>query len=109
MNQWMAAILLFTFKLVHIPGKEHAGPDGLSQRRGVEGDVEERDGGWVNKVLGLGVWVVTWMGKDREGEGTAEEDTLKSTLWPSFLLLSLSQSSTPDIKLPHLKDDIMMD
>jgi len=44
MNRWIAAILLFTFKLVHVPGKDHGGPDGLSRRKPAEGDVEEREG-----------------------------------------------------------------
>ena len=30
MNRWIAAILLFDFKLVHIPADRHHGPDGLS-------------------------------------------------------------------------------
>ena len=32
MNQWIAAILLFNFKLQHVPGSKHARPDGLSWR-----------------------------------------------------------------------------
>ncbi|KIK81060.1 hypothetical protein PAXRUDRAFT_156987 [Paxillus rubicundulus Ve08.2h10] len=31
-NQWIARILLFSFKLVHVPAEKHAGPDGLSCR-----------------------------------------------------------------------------
>ena len=30
-NRWIAAILLFDFKLVHVPAKKHHGPDGLSR------------------------------------------------------------------------------
>ena len=29
-NCWIAAILLFDFKLIHIPAEKHQGPDGLS-------------------------------------------------------------------------------
>ena len=29
-NRWIAAILLFDFKLIHIPSDKHHGPDGLS-------------------------------------------------------------------------------
>ena len=29
-NRWIATILLFHFKLVHVPAAKHAGPDGLS-------------------------------------------------------------------------------
>jgi len=48
MNRWIAPILFFTFKLVHVPGKDHTRPNGPSRRRGAEGDVEERDDGWVD-------------------------------------------------------------
>ncbi|KIK73060.1 hypothetical protein PAXRUDRAFT_21273 [Paxillus rubicundulus Ve08.2h10] len=30
-NRWIAGILLFSFKLVHVPAEKHAGPDGLSR------------------------------------------------------------------------------
>ncbi len=38
-NRWIEAILLFHFKLVHVPGKVH-GPDGLSRRDFQPGDDE---------------------------------------------------------------------
>jgi len=62
MNQWIAAILLFDFKLVHIPADRHLGPDGLSCREPVldedeyEGDPEE----WIDDILSLGIWIDTW-------------------------------------------------
>ena len=31
-NRWITGILLFNFKLKHIPGKDHASADGLSRR-----------------------------------------------------------------------------
>ncbi|KIK74243.1 hypothetical protein PAXRUDRAFT_176330 [Paxillus rubicundulus Ve08.2h10] len=31
-NRWIAGILLFSFKLVHVPAEKHAGLDGLSCR-----------------------------------------------------------------------------
>src|SRR6266404_1076667 len=34
MNRWITAILLFTFKLVHVPAEKHQGPDGLSTDEG---------------------------------------------------------------------------
>ena len=33
MNWWIAAILLFDFKLRHVPGSKHISPDGPSRRR----------------------------------------------------------------------------
>ena len=42
MNRWIAAILMFDFKLVHVPGKRFLGPDGLSRRQRTEDDKRER-------------------------------------------------------------------
>ena len=59
-KHWITAILLFDFKLVHTPAKEHKGPDGLSRRRRVEGDLEEQEGeaeDWLDELLDMGVWV----------------------------------------------------
>ena len=62
MNQWMAAILLFNFKLKHVPGSKHAGPDGLSRRRQLPDDQEvdetpEEVDEWLDDVIGCGVWL----------------------------------------------------
>jgi len=63
MNRWIAAILMFDFELVHVPGTKHKGPDGLSRRR-VADSKEERKGieeaeGWVDEIIGASVWVVS--------------------------------------------------
>jgi len=42
-NRWIAAILLFDFKLVHIPAEKHTGADGLSRRPRADGDPEPED------------------------------------------------------------------
>jgi hypothetical protein len=43
-NQWIAGILLFSFKLVHIPVTKHKGVDGLSRRLPADDDhLEEED------------------------------------------------------------------
>ena len=57
-NRWIAAILLFDFKLVHIPADKHQGPDGLSRREHVEGEDDEEDDPeeWIDKTLSLGIW-----------------------------------------------------
>jgi len=61
-NRWIAAILLFDFKLVHVSAEKHLGPDGLSRREPIpdedneEGDPEE----WVDDMLSLGIWLDTW-------------------------------------------------
>jgi hypothetical protein len=57
-NRWIAAILLFDFKLVHVPAEKHQGPDGLSRREHVEGEDAEEDDPeeWIDKTLGLSIW-----------------------------------------------------
>ena len=59
MNRWIAAILLFNFKLVHIPADKHQGPDGLSRREPIPGEDDEQDEpeNWIDKVLSLGIWI----------------------------------------------------
>jgi len=60
-NHWIAVILLFNFKLVHVPAEKHLGTDGLLRREPVPGedsnnsDPEE----WIDKVLSLSIWVNT--------------------------------------------------
>ena len=61
-NRWITTILLFNFKLIHIPAEKHQGPDGLSRCEPIpgedddEGDLEE----WVDDILSLGIWLDTW-------------------------------------------------
>jgi len=63
MNRWIAVILMFDFKLVYVPGTKHKGPDGLLRRRLADSE-EEREGieeaeGWIDKIIGAGVWVAS--------------------------------------------------
>jgi hypothetical protein len=61
-NRWIAAILLFDFKLVHIPADKHHGPDGLSRREPADGEEEDDDPeDWIDEALSLGLWVLTWL------------------------------------------------
>jgi len=62
-NCWLAAILLFVFKLVHMPTNKHKGPDSLSRHEPTLEDDEEDDNpkDWVNNALALGIWVVSWV------------------------------------------------
>ena len=61
-NRWIAAILLFNFKLVHVPAEKHHGPDGLSRHEPIPGEDDDKGDPeeWVDDVLALGVWLDTW-------------------------------------------------
>jgi len=56
-NQWIAGILLFHFKLCHIPADKHAGPDGLSCRPPSDADSPEEDDveGWLDDSYSFGI------------------------------------------------------
>ena len=65
-NRWIAAILLFDFKLTHIPADKHHGPDGLSRRAPAEGEDEDGDPeDWIDQALSLGLWVSSWINAPR--------------------------------------------
>ena len=52
LNRWIAGILLFDFTLVHIPAKNHKGPDGLSRRPPAEDDSDienDDDDDWLDQ------------------------------------------------------------
>ena len=38
---WIEGILLFDFKLIHVPAARHQGPDALSRRQPTEEEIEE--------------------------------------------------------------------
>jgi hypothetical protein len=61
-NHWIATILLFDFKLIHILANKHHGPNGLSCHPPAEGEEEKEDlEEWINHMLSLGLWVLTWL------------------------------------------------
>jgi len=70
MNRWIAVILMFDFELVHVPGTKHKGPDGLSRRRVADSEEEgegiEEAEGWVDEIIGAGVWVASGFIKGSE-------------------------------------------
>ena len=53
-NRWIAGILLFEFKLVHVPGIRHGGPDGLSRRTDTDEEADEDQGSnhedWIDDM-----------------------------------------------------------
>ncbi len=50
-NRWIQGILLFDFKLIHVPADRFKGPDALSRRRTAENeDVLAEDDSWVDDI-----------------------------------------------------------
>jgi hypothetical protein len=90
-NQWIAAILLFPFKLVHVPAAKHQGPDGLSRRRPTVdegdnlGDAEE----WVEEALSCGLWVARSI---KCGEGKVM--TLRTSKYPVLWVFAAKSGVT---------------
>jgi RNase H-like domain found in reverse transcriptase len=56
-NRWIAGILLFDFKLLHVSAKDHAPADGLSRRRHTPEDPDDEDDTeeWIDKACSFGV------------------------------------------------------
>jgi len=71
-NRWIAAILMFDFKLVHVLGAKHRGLDGLSRRRVAENEGEEEEEeieeteDWMDEVIACGMQVARQLEKKGE-------------------------------------------
>jgi hypothetical protein len=95
-NRWIAAILLFDFKLVHIPADKHHGPDGLSCHEPVEGEEEEDDPEeWIDQALSLGLWVSTWLSTPHSVQVLSFDQTLSGNNAPegNSVLLPVSEKA----------------
>jgi len=61
---------MFDFKLVHVPETKHKGPDGLSRRRVADSEEEgegiEEAEGWIDEIIGAGIWVASGFIKGSE-------------------------------------------
>ena len=56
-NRWIVGIKLFHFELVHVPGTQHNGPDGLSRRMPSPNDplpVDDSDD-WLDRTMSFAV------------------------------------------------------
>jgi len=50
-NRWIQGILMFHFKLIHVPAEKHKGPDALSRRPLAEGEIaEDDDDSWLDNI-----------------------------------------------------------
>ena len=79
-NHWIAAILLFDFKLTHIPADKHKGPDGLLQHEPIEGEDDDDNNDnpkdWIDKALALGIWVESWVSHHQANSASTSVWTL---------------------------------
>jgi hypothetical protein len=86
-NRWITGISMFDFKLRHVPGEKHAGPDGLSRRPKAVGDessaeeTSEEVEEWLDKVLGCMVW--------------NEKDLVQISRRTAYMHLVLTTNDTP--------------
>ncbi|KIK12284.1 hypothetical protein PISMIDRAFT_18852 [Pisolithus microcarpus 441] len=62
-NRWITSILLFNFKLVHVPAAKHAAPDGLSRRPKAEEDPEVDEEEYEDWVDECGAFTVELMNR----------------------------------------------
>jgi hypothetical protein len=61
-NRWIASILLFDFKLIHVPGDRHTGADGLSRRPHTDDDDAEEDfEDWIDEANGFTISIDNWL------------------------------------------------
>src|ERR1700722_8605144 len=61
--RWIAAILLFDFELIHVPGTQHTGVDGLSRRPANDNEHPEDPSvikDWIDDACGFAIEVLNW-------------------------------------------------
>lgn len=62
-NRWIAGILLFDFRLRHVPARDHTPADGLSRRRRAEDDDPPDNSDpddWIDEANGFCIQVANW-------------------------------------------------
>lgn len=99
-NRWIAGILLFDFKLRHVPGKDHTPADGLSRRPRAPEDPDETDDhdDWIDTAYSFAVEYMNWESQGHRNLSTPEDiatiytnpkPRLKGYLSPTVLFNSL--------------------
>ena len=110
MNHWIAAILLFDFELIHVPGKKFEGPDGLSRREKTEdkGDTTEEEAeNWVDEILGCGIWVAGSFYAATLNMG--EEDGQKATVASAMKTeTKVEEEEIPETEESRKRDEELM-
>src|SRR5882724_10407443 len=60
-NRWIVGIKLFQFKLVHVPGHLHTGPDGLSHRAASPNNLineDEDTDDWLDRTMSFAIVIM---------------------------------------------------
>ncbi len=65
-NRWIQGILLFDFKLIHVPADKFKGPDGLSRREPLDEEREEFDDQFLDEIALLALYSKPVKGEWRE-------------------------------------------
>jgi transposase InsO family protein len=91
-NRWIAGILLFQFKLVHVSAAKHAGVDGLSRRPPVDEDPDEDDDheDWLDRSYSFGIALLN------ERTHLVEAATTSLTRHPHYVPCAMRLTRLPD-------------
>ncbi|KAJ8462647.1 hypothetical protein ONZ51_g10761 [Trametes cubensis] len=111
-NRWIQGILLFDFKLVHVPAAQHKGPDALSRRPLGEGEVVEEDDGdeWLDNIA-LYIGTTPSEAKDQFEMLSGYDETAKVYLTPTttqdqvlrMIFRFLSDLEVPEFSTPRAR------
>jgi transposase InsO family protein len=118
-NRWIAGILLFSFKLVHVPASKHAGVDGLSRRPPAEEDPEEHDDheDWLDRSYSFSMEILN---SRSHRIASAEQDFIhmpytapvartSPCLPPLLAFLDITVAKHDDPPIPRSEDAKVMD
>ena len=98
-NRWIQGILMFHFKLEHVPGYKHKAPDALSRRRFSENEnLPETDpDGWVDDIALLSTAVRSETKTKRVGlaQGTRPEDRELESILRYLVTLKAPKFNNP--------------
>ncbi|KIK31695.1 hypothetical protein CY34DRAFT_33385, partial [Suillus luteus UH-Slu-Lm8-n1] len=110
---WIAGILLFQFKLVHVSAAKHAGVDGLSRRPPVDEDPDEDDDheDWLDRSYSFGIALLNERTHLVEAATTSimrhphyVPFAMRLTRLPDFhVLLDVAEPTTEEPSIPRSK------
>jgi hypothetical protein len=95
-NQWIAGILLFNFKLVHVPTIHHTAADGLSRRLPAPEDPPETDDfeEWIDDSYGSFMELANWRPPHLFPSSLTMRPLFTEIICPSVFAASASTSVT---------------